>query len=70
MSCHKATIDADNMDVVAIIVRLGPKLVGSNFRKINICANMILQYLLDATKYYNVFFLIVSHRLEQTLFGH
>lgn len=52
MSCHKATIDADNMDVVAIIVRLGPKLVGSNFRKINICTEMILQYLLDATKYY------------------
>lgn len=56
MSCHKATIDADNMDVVTIIVLLGPKLVGSNFRKIDICTEMILQYLLAATKYQNVLF--------------
>lgn len=56
MSCHKATIDADNMDVFTIIVRLGPKLVGSNFRKIDICTEMILQHLLAATKYQNVLF--------------
>lgn len=41
MSCYKVIIDVDNMDVFIIIVCFGFKLVGLNFRKIDICIEMI-----------------------------